>query len=57
MQRVKSQEGTTRIPALMVLALVLSYLTYQLLRPIDDPSLDGPRVTVAPVPNSDGVEA
>jgi hypothetical protein len=41
----------------MVLALVLSYLTYQLLRPIDDPSLDGPRVTVAPVPNSDGVEA
>ena len=57
MQRVKSQEGTTRIPALMVLALVLSYLTYQLLRPIDDPSLDGPRMTVAPVPNSDGVEA
>lgn len=57
MQRVKLQQGTTRFPALMVLALLLSYLTYQLLRPIDDPSLDGPRATVAPVPNPAGVEA
>lgn len=57
MQRVTFQKGATRIPALVVLALLLSYLTYQLLTPIDDPSLDGPRVTVAPVPNPNGFEA
>ena len=57
MQRVRSQKGATRIPALVVLALLLSYLTYQLLTPIDDPSLDGPRMTVAPVPNLNGFEA
>ncbi|WP_279241023.1 DUF3604 domain-containing protein [Candidatus Paraluminiphilus aquimaris] len=52
-----SKKGATRITALVVLALLLSYLTYQLLTPIDDPSLDGPRVTVVPVPNPNGFDA
>ena len=40
--RRQAQAGGTKIRVLITAVLLVSFVAYQLLIPIDDPSLDGP---------------
>ena len=42
MMRRQAEAGGTKIRVLIIAVLLVSFATYQLLIPIDDPSLDGP---------------
>ena len=47
MMRRQAQAGGTKIRVLLVAVLLVSLVAYQLLIPIEDPSLDGPDNSVA----------
>ncbi len=47
MMRRQAEAGGTKIRALLVAVLLVSFVAYQLLIPIEDPSLDGPDNSVA----------
>ncbi|MEK9588947.1 MAG: DUF3604 domain-containing protein, partial [Gammaproteobacteria bacterium] len=47
MMRRQAEAGGTKIRVLIIAVLLVSFVAYQLLIPIDDPSLDGPDNAVA----------
>lgn len=53
MMRRQAEAGGTKIRVLIIAVLLVSFLAYQLLIPIDDPSLDGPDNSVTLSANND----
>ena len=53
MMRRQAEAGGTKIRVLIIAVLLVSFLAYQLLVPIDDPSLDGPDNAVTMSANTD----
>ena len=55
--RVTIQTGGTKVRFLLMALLLVAFAAYQLLIPIDDPSLDGPDTVLAVSASSDQIES